>query len=119
MQGNQSRLSSEIEKSNSISLEIIDRFNNSVQNSASHQIIFKEKITVIANFTLRHSFFEKSVFARDLTNQMIHLYEIIISTLQDIENSLTFARLNILHSRNIIYCNYLRKYHATRRNHRY
>lgn len=97
IQNNQNKLSTNILKENSISLQIIDKFNQTVHEISHNEILLQSKINQIAAIVEQRSYRENSLYIKDIQNQLINMYEIINSILQDIETSILFAKLNIMH----------------------
>lgn len=97
LQENQNKLGEHVIKQNSISLNIINQFNNTIQKISHNEKLLSQKINQIAIFVGRQTNKENSAFIKDILIQLINMYEIINSVLQDIENSISFARLNLMH----------------------
>lgn len=97
LQVNQNKLAGNIVKQNSISLEIINKFNETVQQIKHNEKLLQSKIEQIAIIAEQVGNWKKSIFINDILNQIINMYEIINSILQDIENSISFTKLNIMH----------------------
>lgn len=97
LQENQNKLGEHIAKQNSISFDIINQFNNTIQKISHNENLLAKKINQIAIFVGRQTNKENSGFIKDILIQLINMYEILNSVLQDIENSISFARLNLIH----------------------
>lgn len=97
LQNNQNKLSSNIIKSNSVSVEIINKFNQTVRQITHNEELLQSRINSIASILEQRPDSENSMFLKDTFNQIIKIYEVINSVLQDVENSITFSKLNIVH----------------------
>ena len=97
LQENQQKLGEHIVKQNSISFEIINKFNNTIRKISHNEKLLAQKINQIAIFVGRQTNKENAAFIKDILIQLINMYEILNSVLQDIENSISFARLNLMH----------------------
>lgn len=97
LQINQEKLSSSIVTQNSISLELITKFNNTIEKVSHNEKLLEDRLNQIAKMVENNLFNEDILFIKDVLIQLITLYEYITSILQDIENSITFAKIKILH----------------------
>lgn len=97
LQNNQKNVVSNIYKQNSISLNLIKKFNNTVEKISHNEKLLDSKIHQIGLIVQKATYRENSNFIKDILNQIINLYEIIDSVLQDLENAITFSKLKILH----------------------
>lgn len=97
IQNNQNKLAAGIAKQNSISTDIINKFNLTIQQISHNEKALQSEIERIAAIAEQNLKRKNSNFIKDILNQIINMYEIINSILQDIENSITFTRLNIMH----------------------
>ncbi|XP_074034581.1 uncharacterized protein [Leptinotarsa decemlineata] len=97
LQDNQNNLVTNIKKQNSLSISLIDQFNSTVQQVKHNERLLESKINQIAKIVENQTYKENSMFIKDILNQIINTFEIINSILQDVENSIQFSRLNILH----------------------
>lgn len=98
LQNNQHKLASSTLKQNSLSLNIIEKFNVTIQHINHNEKLLESKLNQIALIIQKSVYRENSAYIKDVLNQIINVYEIIDSTLQDIENSITFSKLKILHN---------------------
>lgn len=97
LQNNQNSLVHSLEKQSSLSLSLIDKFNRTIRQMTHNEKLIEAKINQIALIVTKSTYRENSMFIKDVINQIINLYEIISSILQDIENSITFAKLQVMH----------------------
>lgn len=97
LQNNQDALVQNFEKQSSLSLSLIDKFNSTICQVRHNEKLIEAKINQIALFVTKSTYRENSMFIKDILNQIINMFEIISSILQDIENSITFARLQVMH----------------------
>lgn len=97
LQHNQNELANSILKQNSISLSVISKFNQTLQQMNGNDKYLESKINQIGMIVQGSAYRENSLFIKDVLIQMINTYEIIESILQDLQNSITFAKLKIIH----------------------
>lgn len=97
LQNNQKILQTNILKEKSLSLSVIKRFNHTIEQISHNEKLLDSKINQIALITQKTAYRENSLYMKDVINQIINIYEIIDSILQDIENSLTFSKLKTMH----------------------
>ena len=94
---NQGKLAETIVKQNSISINLVNQFNLTISKIMSNEKLLNEKITQINEIVKRHTIRENMIFIKDILIQVINMYEIINSILQDVENSISFAKQKIIH----------------------
>lgn len=97
LQDNQNKLASNIVNQNSLSLDIVNKFSNTVQQLKHNDELLQSKIDQVAILVEQQTYRENSMFIKDILNQFTNLYGIINSILQDIENSISFAKLKVMH----------------------
>lgn len=97
LQANQIKLSSSLKSQNSLSIALINKFNSTVRQISQNERYLESKLNQVALIVQKQSIREHSIFIKDLMIQIINLYEIINSVLQDIENSISFAKLQVMH----------------------
>lgn len=95
---NQKNLQANILKQNSLSLTVIEKFNSTIQQINYNEKLLESKINQISLIVQKTIYREDAVYhIKDIINQILDVYEIINSILQDVENSLTFSKLKIMH----------------------
>ena len=97
LQENQNKLAINIRNQNSISTSVINKFNSTIQQIGQNEMLIENKINQISIIVQKTTYRENMHFIKDILNQIINLYEIINSILQDIENSITFSKLKVMH----------------------
>lgn len=97
LENNQNKLATNILNQNSISTSVIDKFSSTVQQIGQNQKQIENRINQVSMIVQKTAYKENMDFIRDILNQVINLYEIIDSILQDIENSITFSKLKLIH----------------------
>lgn len=95
LEQNQQKLANSIAQQNSVSINLINQFNMTIRKISTNEKILESKINEILLFIEGSE--GHSLLVINYLNQMINLYEIINSVLQDIENSISFAKLNTIH----------------------
>lgn len=97
LKDNENNLAVNIKNQNTLSIELIDKFNNTVHELVHNEKLLESKINQIALIVEGQAYRENSMYIKDVINQVISFYEIIFSLIQDIENSILFARLGVVH----------------------
>lgn len=97
LQSNQNRLSENILNQNSLSLNVITKFNDTIIQISKHEQLLESKIKQISLIVQKTTYRENSIYIKIAINAIINIYEFIDSLLQDIENSITFCKLKIMH----------------------
>lgn len=83
---------------NSVSLNLIKQFNSTVEKISHNEMLLDSRLHQIELIVQKTTFKENANYIKDTLNQIINIYEIIDSVLQDIENAITFSKLKVLHS---------------------
>lgn len=83
---------------NSVSLNLIKQFNSTVEKISYNEMLLDSRLHQIELIVQKTTFKENANYIKDTLNQIINIYEIIDSVLQDIENAITFSKLKVLHS---------------------
>lgn len=97
LQKNQDKLSTSIVTQNSICFDIINKFNKTIMEINHNEKVLDSKIDQLS-LIINHSEYDRNItFIKDTLIQMINLYEVIQSVLQDVENAITFAKLKVMH----------------------
>lgn len=81
MQTNQEKLSLNIKKQNSISLNVIDKFNDAIRKLNHNDKLLQEKIDKIAKLVQYHPTKEYTILFKDVLIQIIKLYKLNYSIL--------------------------------------
>lgn len=97
LESNQGLLQKQIQLQYSLNEEVIKNFNKTIQNILHNERALNMRVIQLLAITQETLDIPQTLFAKDIYNQMIILYNSILSVLQDIENSLTFCKLKTLH----------------------
>lgn len=97
LQSNEKSIENQLKLQYSLNNQIIKNFNDTVKDIMHNEIILKSKIMQLSSFVKNGATHQDILFAKDLYNQLIILYNSILNTLQDVENSITFCKLNTMH----------------------
>jgi len=97
LQLSQNKLTSNIRKENSLSLNLLEKFNNTIETVQHNEKLLESKLNQLGLIVQKTTLRENTAFIKDVLNQVINLYEIIDAILTDIENAITFSKLKILH----------------------
>nr|CAI5835495.1 unnamed protein product [Callosobruchus analis] len=109
LQNNQNKISEAINSQSTLSVELIDNFNKTISRVTHNQLVLENKIKKLSSYLIETQAYERnSILFRDTITEIIYLYQVIISILQDVENSISFAKLGIMHP-SIIKPSYLMK----------
>jgi len=94
---NQNNLQSQLNMQYSVSNGLIDNFNRSIESIKHNEDLLATRITQLKATVDANSRNVEALHYKDLFNQLIILYNNILSVLKDIEDSLTFCKLRTLH----------------------
>lgn len=97
LETNQGLLQNQMHLQYSLNNEVIQNFNRTVQNIIHKENTFNTRIDQLLTITQKTLDKTDTLFAKDIYNQLIIIYNSILTVLQDIENSLTFCKLKTLH----------------------
>lgn len=97
MKSNQMKLQEQIKLQYSVNLDIVKKFNDTLRDIQHNELTLKSKIIYNEFLIQKNAKHENILFARDIFNQLIILYNTIFHILEEIENSLTFCKLRTLH----------------------
>nr|CAI5820040.1 unnamed protein product [Callosobruchus analis] len=109
LQNNQNKISEAINSQSTLSVELIDNFNKTISQVTHNQLVLENKIKKLSSYLIETQAYERnSILLRDTITEIIYLYQVIISILHDVKNSISFAKLGIMHP-SIIKLSYLMK----------
>lgn len=97
LKNNQMKLQEQIKMQYSVNNEVIKRFNDTLQDIQHNELALKSKIVWNEMLIQKGAAHQNILFARDIFNQLIILYNTVLNVLEEIENSLTFCKLKTLH----------------------
>lgn len=97
VQNNENNLQNQLKFQYSLNHQLISNFNKTIQDIQHNEVMLKSKIIQLSRFIENGATHQDVLFAKDLFNQLSILYNAILNTLQDVENSITFCKLNTLH----------------------
>lgn len=97
LQNNQNTIQEQIRNQYSINNNLIRQFNFTIQNVQYNQIQLKNKILQLGKYVATNSEEISILQIKDLYNQLILTYNTILDLLTEIENSLTFCTLGVIH----------------------
>lgn len=95
---NQNKLQKEIIQTHSVSHELIQKFNESLNQIYHHENLLQSKLLIIQRSINRQNEEYSLIALKDVFIQLINIYQLIFQKLQDIENSIAFSKLQTLHS---------------------
>jgi len=96
LQSNQNNIQNQLKMQYNINHQIIERFNDTIQDIKYNELALNKKLMQIEK-RINENADWSILFEKDAYNQIQILYNIILNILQDIENSLTFCKLKIIH----------------------
>lgn len=91
---NQNNIQNQLNLGYTLNTQILENFNRTIQDINFNNLLIKDKILEITANLQTDETLQK---IRDTLIHLQSLYNIILNTLQDIENSLTFCKLKQLH----------------------
>ena len=97
LQNNQINLAKTAKEQNTLSVALINKFNSTIQQIQHNEKLLGSRIQQISLFVEKQTQRENAVIIKDVANQLINMFEILNSILQDLENSVSFARLQLMH----------------------
>lgn len=97
MKTNQMHLQEQIKMQYSVSNTVVKKFNQTLRDIRHNELALKSKIIHNEYLIRKGVEHENILFAKDTFNQLIILLNTILNILEEIENSLTFCKLQTLH----------------------
>lgn len=97
MEKNYFDLEEQVKNQYSLSKNIIQNFNKTVENIQHNQEIIKRKIEQLFAISNNHADQIQTMSAKDVTNQLIIAYNTILNIFDRIEDSISFCKLKVLH----------------------
>lgn len=94
---NQMNLQAQIDNQYSLNNGIIKQFNATVQNIQYNENLLKRKILNFNENLINNTKEIDSIYLTDLFNQLILTYNTVLNILTEIENSLTFCSIGVIH----------------------
>lgn len=97
IQNTQNDLRKQLNKQYSINSEISLNFNRTVSDLQQNDFLLNTRIERLDALFKERKDMQNILLFKDAFNQVLHLLNTILTVLQDIENSLTFCKLEIVH----------------------
>lgn len=97
LQKNQHTLQEQINNQYSINNNILMQFNSTIKNIQYNENQLKDKILELGNYIQNTTKIINDLEIKDIFNQLIITYNIILNVLSEIENSVTFCAVGVLH----------------------
>lgn len=97
LQNNQINLATNIKEQNSVSFALIEKFNKTIQQITNNEHILTSRIKIIESLMNEEITLYRFNYIKDSIVQIINIFEITNSILQDIENSISFAKIQVMH----------------------
>lgn len=94
---NQNNIAHQLNNQYSTNDAIIIQFNETVKNIKHNENLIRLRVEELENIIDETTMHSNILFAKDTANQFIHLLNVILNILQDIENSVTFCHHKMLH----------------------
>lgn len=94
---NQNILQNQIDMQYSVSNSVIKNFNYTVETIKHNENILKDKILETQELVKKGFEILDGITGRDTFNELIILHNLILNTLDRIENSISFCKLHVLH----------------------
>ena len=86
----------------SLSYQVIKTFNNTKRDIYHNELVLRSKIVQLHQILRKYANQQDTLFAKDIYNQLVILYNALLDTFRDIENSITFCKINTMHPSIII-----------------
>lgn len=93
----QRNVDKEIKIQKSLATTMIKEFNLTIQNLNNNNKLIENKINEILPYVQAVGNEKTCIFLKEIVTEITNMYEIIYAMLQDIENSLVFARIGLMH----------------------
>lgn len=97
MKHNMKSLQDQLEMQYTVNDKIIQNFNSTIKDIEHNYLVLRSKIVQLSNIIQNKIQQQDILFAKDIFNQLIILYNSVLNVLQDVENSITFCKLQTLH----------------------
>lgn len=97
LQHNENNLMSQVQNQYSLSHSLIQNFNDNIKDIQNNELTLKLKIMQLNNIMKEGATQQNIISITDLYQQLLILYNLILNSLQEIENSITFCKMGILH----------------------
>lgn len=97
LQNNQGNLQNQIKLQYSVSQQIIENFNKTIQDIQNNEIILTTKIFEIKSILDFQANAENIIYLKELFNELLITFNVILDRMETVENSLTFCKLRTLH----------------------
>lgn len=94
---NQENIVHQINNQYTINKEIMSKFNETVKNIKHNELLIESSLMKLDRRNKEITTVLDVLAAKDILNKIIHIFNVILNILQDIENSLTFCQNNIIH----------------------
>lgn len=95
---NENKIANQVNRQYSINKEIMKKFNATIKIIEHNELVLLNRILPLEKIIEMANNNKEIAYSKDLINQMLNVFQIILDILQDIENSIGFCKLNILHS---------------------
>lgn len=97
LKNNQMSLQAQIDNQYSLNTDIMKQFNATVKNIEYNENLLKRKIINVNENLINTTRDLNAIHLKDLFNQLILTYNTVLNILTDIENSLTFCSIGVMH----------------------
>lgn len=92
------KLQTQVDLQYSLNQQAIQKFEDRIRNIEHNEYTLRAKINHLSFIVeTEQSRLQNMLYAKELFNQLILLYNSILSVLQDVENSITFCSINTFH----------------------
>lgn len=97
IQDNEHHIQNQLNMQYSISRQIIKNFNETVQDIQKNNLMLKLKITQLSEILQDETNHLDLLTTKDMLNQIVILYNIILNEIQNLETSIAFCKIKTLH----------------------
>ncbi len=94
---NQHDLTEQINNQYSVNIEIMRKFNQSLKDIEHNEALLAKKAIEYSKVIKQTKADVDNLLAKDILNQVIHMFNMMINVIQNLENSLMFCNIHKLH----------------------
>lgn len=97
LQNNQQKINNQLKHQYSVNQKLTEQFNKTLETIKQNENILKSKIEQLLHVVVGGALNQNKLFIHDIYTQFNTLFTMTLNVLQDIENSLTFCKLHVMH----------------------
>lgn len=97
LRSNQNEILNHVKEQICMNVDMVTNFENITRAIKHNEVLMQARITKISDFVNRVNNGETYYHMRDIYDQLINSLDMILELLVEVENSVTFAKLNVFH----------------------